>query len=179
MEGHEREWLGSQLAELADGNRGAFDAVYERVWPLVRGFVARHLRPPEADDAAQEALLSVFARANEYDRNRDALAWILGIAAWQVRSARTRKRRRREEALDEETMAQEPGAGPTPEEIAAWRERDHSIEEALAALGPADAATLRAYMKDEPSGLPPTTFRKRVQRAVGRLRAAWKTGHGP
>jgi RNA polymerase sigma-70 factor (ECF subfamily) len=179
MERHEREWLRSQLAELGDGNRDAFNAVYERVWPLVRAFVGRHLRPPEADDAAQEALLRVFSRASEFDRDRDALAWIFGIAAWEIRSARTRVRRRREAALDEEALAGQPGAGPTPEESAAEREREQSIEDALAELGPADAATLRAYMTDAAHDLPPATFRKRVQRAVGRLRAAWKTGHGP
>lgn len=179
MERDERERLRSQMAELADGNREAFDGVYARAWPLVRGFVARHLRPAEAEDVAQEALLSVFARASEFDRDRDALAWILGIAAWQIRTARTRARRRREESLNENALAETPGAEPTPEETAARRERDRSIEEALAALSPADAETLRAYMRDEPTGLPPATFRKRVQRAAGRLRGAWKTEHGP
>ena len=179
MERDERERLRSRLAELADGNRDAFDDVYSGAWPLVRGFVARHLRPAEAEDVAQEALLSVFARASEFDRDRDALAWILGIAAWEIRSARTRTRRRREDTLDEGSLAERPGGGPTPEENAAFRERDRSIEEALAALHPADAMTLRVYMNDERPGVAPATFRKRVQRAVGRLRAAWKTGHGP
>ncbi len=179
MERHEREWLRSQMAELADGNRAAFDGVYESAWPLVRGFVGRHLPPAEADDAAQEALLRVFARASEFDPGRDALAWILGIAAWEIRTARTRRRRRREEALDEDALARRPGREPTPEEIAGDLQTSRRIDAALAALGPADAATLRAYMSEERPGVPAATFRKRVQRAVTRLRDAWKTGHGP
>jgi RNA polymerase sigma-70 factor (ECF subfamily) len=179
MERHEREWLRSQMTELADGNRAVFDGVFERAWPLVRGFVGRHLPPADADDAAQEALLSVFARASEFDRSRDALAWILGIAAWEIRTARTRRRRRREEALDDGALAERPDAARSPEEAAAESQTSRWIDETLASLEPGDEATLRAYMTGDRPGVPPATFRKRVQRAVSRLRSAWKTGHGP
>ena len=175
MEPSERDWLQSQLAELADGNREAFGAVYERVWPLVRGFVGRQLPFAEAEDVAQEALLRVFARASEFDRDRDALAWILGIAAWEIRTVKTRFRRRREDAADA-TLAARPGSGPTPEEAAIERERDRTIDRALAALDPRDAETLRDYMRDARPDVPPATFRKRVQRAIGRARAAWPRG---
>ena len=174
MEASEREWLRSQLAELADGNREAFGAVYERVWPLVRGFVRRQLPSAEAEDVAQQALLRVFARAGEFDRHRDALAWILGIAAWEIRTVKTRSRRRREEALD--GLAARAGAEPTPEEVAMERERDRTVDRALAALDPRDAETLRDYMRDNRPDVPPATFRKRVQRAIGRARAAWPRG---
>ena len=175
MERHEREWLQSQLAELADGNRDAFDPVYERVWPLVRGFVRRQLSPAEAEDVAQEVLLRVFARAGEYDRRRDALAWILGIAAWEVRTVKTRFRRRREDALGDD-LAARAGGDPTPEEAALERERDRTVERALAALDPKDAGTLRSYMREARPDVPPATFRKRVQRALGRARAVWPRG---
>lgn len=174
MEPSEREWLRSQLAELADGNRDAFGSVYERVWPLVRGFVRRQLASGEAEDVAQEALLRVFARAGEYDRSRDALGWILGIAAWEIRTVKTRLRRRREEALAD--VAEQPGGEATPEEVAIGREREQTVERALAALDPMDAATLNAYMRDDRPDVPPATFRKRVQRALGRARAAWPRG---
>ena len=165
----EREYLRARMTELADGDRAAFDQVYERVWPLVRGFVGRHLRSAEAEDVAQEALLRVFARASEFDRDRDALAWILGIAAWQIRTHRTRERRRREESLDEETHDRR-AIDPSPEEAAARRERDLLVGQALAALGPSDAATLQSYMANERPAIAPATFRKRVQRAVERAR---------
>ena len=174
MEASEREWLRLQLAELADGNREAFGAVYERVWPLVRGFIRRQLPAAEAEDAAQEALLRVFSRAGEYDRERDALAWILGIAAWEIRTVKTRSRRRREDALDD--LTERPGADPTPEEAAQERERDRIVDGALAALDPRDAETLRDYMRDTRPDVAPATFRKRVQRAIGRARAVWPRG---
>ena len=158
------------MTELADGDRAAFDEVYERVWPLVRAFVGRHLRSGEAEDVAQEAILRVFARAGEFDRDRDALAWILGIAAWQIRTHRTRERRRREEPLDEGKHDRDR-PDPSPEEAAVRRERDLLVGQAIAALGPSDAATLEAYMTNERPTIAPATFRKRVQRAVERARA--------
>ena len=175
MEASEREWLRSQLAELADGNREVFGAVYERVWPLVRGFVRRQLPAAEAEDVAQEALLRVFARAGEFDRERDALGWILGIAAWEIRTAKTRFRRRREDSLGDAAAAR-PGGDPTPEEAAIERERDQAIDRALAALDPRASETLRDYIRDVRPAVPPATFRKRVQRAIGRARAAWPRG---
>lgn len=166
----EREYLRARMTELADGDRAAFDEVYERVWPLVRAFVGRHLRSGEAEDVAQEALLRVFARAGEFDRDRDALAWILGIAAWQIRTHRTRERRRREESLDEEKHDRD-AVDLSPEEAAVRRERDLLVGQAMAALGPSDAATLQSYMTNERPAIAQATFRKRVQRAVERARA--------
>jgi RNA polymerase sigma-70 factor (ECF subfamily) len=166
------------MAELADGNRDAFDDVYALVWPLVRGFVGRHLPPAEAQDAAQEALVRVFARASEYDPRRDALPWILGIAAWEVRTARQRTRRRREDALGEAELDR-PAEEPGPDEIAEARERDRLVDAALSALRPEDAETLRAYMNDERPGVSPATFRKRLQRALARARSAWRMPDGP
>ena len=173
----ERKLLQERMAELADGNRNAFDDVYALVWPLVRGFVGRHLRPAEAEDAAQEALIRVFARASAFDSSRDALPWILGIAAWQIRTARQRERRRREDAIGEAELAR-PDEDPRPDEIAETRERDRFVDGALDLLRPEDAATLRAYMNDERPAVAPATFRKRVQRAVERARSAWRMGHG-
>jgi RNA polymerase sigma-70 factor (ECF subfamily) len=122
MESREREVLQARMAELADGNRGAFDDVYALVWPLVRGFVGSHLRAGEAEDAAQEALLRVFARASAFDSSRDALSWILGIAAWEIRTAKQRERRRREEGIGDAVL-ERPAADPRPDEVAAARER--------------------------------------------------------
>src|SRR5580765_3238617 len=93
------------MERLADGDRSAFHPVFESLWPLVRRFAARHLHPGDADDAAQEALLRVFRRAAEFDPGRSALAWALGIAAYEIRTARRRRRRRREEAAPAGTLA--------------------------------------------------------------------------
>ncbi len=56
-------------------------------------------------------------------------------------------------------------------------ERERALAAALATLRPADAETLLAYARGERPDLPGPTFRKRVERALVRLRAAWRLNH--
>jgi RNA polymerase sigma-70 factor (ECF subfamily) len=58
------------------------------------------------------------------------------------------------------------------------RESAAALERALADLAPADAATLIAYARGERPDLPGPTFRKRVERALARLRTRWRVDHG-
>lgn len=171
----EREGLQRDLTALARGDRAAFDPVFRRLWPLLRGFAARFLPLPEAEDAAQEALLRVFSRAGEFDPGRDALSWVLGVTAWQVRTHRTRARRRREDAMA--AAPERIDASPSPESAAIAGELAAAVDRALRDLSPADAETLIAYARGERPDLPGATFRKRVERALGRLRACWRIGH--
>ena len=176
MDSGERSALQEQLTALARGDRAAFDPLFRRLWPLLRGLARRCLPPAEAEDAAQEALLRVFFRASEFDPRRDALAWVLGVAAWQIRTHRTRARRRREVPAP---VLPEPSDGaPSPEAVSLARASTAALERALAALSPADAATLIAYATGERPDLAGPTFRKRVERALGRLRARWRIDHG-
>jgi len=172
----QRAALQRDLTALARGDRSAFDPVFRRLWPLARGLAARCLPAVEAEDAAQEALLRIFARASEFDTRRDALAWALGIVAWQVRTHRTRSRRRREEAL--ETTPEPPGHERSPEDAAVAKDLEATLDRALRELSPADAATLIAYARSERPDIPGATFRKRVERALDRLRSLWRIRHG-
>jgi RNA polymerase sigma factor (sigma-70 family) len=171
----EREALQRHLEELADGDRDAFHPVFVRLWPLLRGFAARCLPREEAEDAAQEALLRVFARAAEFDRRRDALSWVLGIAAYEIRSARQRRRRRREAPAD--ALAGRIDLAASPEDSAVAGDLARELNEALALLRPGDAETLLAYARGQRPDLPGPTFRKRVERALARLRGAWRLQH--
>ena len=176
MNAGERAALHAELTALAEGDRTAFDPLYRRLWPLLRGFAARCLPPQEAEDAAQEALLRVFFRASEFDARRDALSWVFGVAAWQIRTHRTRARRRGEQDLA--AVADRKDEAPTPEADAMARESVEALERALSELSPLDAATLIAYARGEKPDLPGPTFRKRVERALDRLRARWRMDHG-
>src|SRR5207302_10345249 len=98
MEQGARTELDRLVARLADGDRAAFGPVFEALWPVLRAFCGRAVGAADAEDAAQSALLRVFARAAEYDPEQRALPWVVGIAAWECRTLRRRRDRRREEA---------------------------------------------------------------------------------
>lgn len=96
----DRTELDTALAALANGDRGAFDTVWSCAAPKVRALVRRLVTDPaEADDVAQITLCKVFERASEFDPDRPALPWILGIASWEVRTSRRKRQRSRELAV--------------------------------------------------------------------------------
>jgi RNA polymerase sigma-70 factor (ECF subfamily) len=171
-----RAALQQDLTALSRGDRAAFDRVFDRLWPLLRGFARRFLPAAEAEDAAQEVLIRIFSRASEFDSRRDALSWALGIAAWQIRTQRTRMRRRREDGLD--AAPERVAEGASPEAAAAARDLEAAVARTLAELSPDDEATLRSYARGERPHVPGPTFRKRVSRALERLRDRWRITHG-
>jgi RNA polymerase sigma-70 factor (ECF subfamily) len=175
------------MGRLADGDRSAFPQVFALLWTPLRDLTGRHLPPAEAEDAAQEALLKIFRRAAEFDARRSALAWALGVARWEIRTFRTKRRRRREESLSGAERRDNPmrgaaayraSAAPSPEEILVARDTEQMLAAALGTLSPADLETLRLYRNGERAAVAAATFRKRVARALARLRSAWRMTHG-
>ena len=168
------------MGRLADGDRSVFPRVFEILWPVLRELTRRHLPPAESEDAAQEVLVRIFRRAAEFDARRSALAWALGIARWEIRTVRKRRLRRREEAPGDghEPRLDAAPVQASPEETLLERDLERMLHAALGALSDADLETLRLYRNGERAAVAAATFRKRVERALGRLRAAWRTTHG-
>ena len=170
------------MARLADGDRSAIAPAFDLLWPVLSRFCRRALASEaDGEDAAQEAMVKLFARAASFDPGRDGLAWALTIAAWECRTARRRVGRRREAMLEEAAAAALPADGE-PEAAVAARELAAAARDALAELDPRDAATVLAALSDDPAARPasiaPATFRKRLERALGRLRSVWSKKHG-
>jgi RNA polymerase sigma factor (sigma-70 family) len=180
MHASRRQELKDQMARLADGDRDAFAPIYAALWPLLRAFCRRGLASEaDGDDAAQQALLRVLTRAEAYDDGQDALSWAFGIAAWECRTLRKRAQRRREAELDPAAPLVDPAARADDELIR--RELVAAATELLGTLRPEDVATIGAALDGDPegrAGVAPATFRKRLERALGRLRAAWRSRHG-
>jgi RNA polymerase sigma factor (sigma-70 family) len=168
----ERAQLSRLMARLADGDRAAFRPAFALLWPLLRAFAGRYVGTADAEDAAQSALLAVFSRASELDRDRDAASWALGIAAWECKTLRRKRQRRREEHRappDRESPQQ------SPEEALSERDLQEAVQQTIGSLRPLDAETLLALAAGTASG---ATFRKRVSRALARFRIAWRARHG-
>ncbi len=56
-------------------------------------------------------------------------------------------------------------------------ELERTLAAAISVLPPGDTETLLAYARGERPDLPAPTFRKRVERALARLRVAWRLHH--
>lgn len=152
--------------------------MFDLAWPRVRELAGRLMpHDADADDAAQIALVKLFERASEFDRERDALAWIVGIVSYECLTLRKKAARRRE-AAGEPMLAAVADARPTPEERAISSELERAAVAVMGSLRPEDHATLRVALFGEGERTAkPATFRKRVERALDRLRAAWRD-HG-
>jgi RNA polymerase sigma factor (sigma-70 family) len=173
LDAHARAELQRELTRLADGDRQAFETVFARLWPVVHALAARYLPAIDVDDAAQNALLKLFERASEFDPERDAVAWAVGIAMWEIRTVRRRQWRRRDTGeLDATELV---GHAIDPEEGAIAANLAAAIGQTLATLSPEDRDALLRYARDERTA--GAGFRKRLQRARTRMRAAWRLLH--
>src|SRR6185436_13828916 len=86
------------MAALAAGDRSAFDDVFRTLWPRCRSFARKLLDDDSAaDDAAQSALLQLFNEAHRFDEKKSAVGWALTLTGFQVRTARKKRERRRED----------------------------------------------------------------------------------
>ena len=177
--------LDALMAQLADGDRSVFRAVFQRLWPPIERLCTRLLQnPADAADAAQEALQKILERApSDYDRTRPALPWALAIAGWGCRTL-ARKRQRRREAGPEELLEHAPAEAEDAEEIFAQRELSRAALEALGELSEVDRETLLGTFWEEAaahSAQPapsPAAVRKRRERSLGRLRNAFRRLYG-
>jgi RNA polymerase sigma-70 factor (ECF subfamily) len=178
VERQQRIELQRCLVRLADGDRAAFRPVFDLVWPRVREVAARMMpHDADAEDAAQGALVKLFERISEFDPERDALAWIVGIVSYECLTLRKKRARRREHGSDAAATAVVDGTR-NPEEQAMAGELEAVALSLLGTLAPDDRDTLRVALFGEGERtVAPATFRKRVERALVRLRAAWRD-HG-
>ncbi len=161
------------MVRLAQGQRDAFDVVFDGLWPHVLWFVARAMPGhPDAEDVAQQTLLKVFSRISDFDTGRDGVAWSFGIAGYEVKTLRRQMLRRREVPADQ--AAGRITNAPTPEDAAIDRDLRGALMETLGALAEADRNILLDMHVIDVS---PAASRKRRQRALDRLRAAWRARH--
>src|SRR6188768_3808799 len=97
MDAERRRQIQAWMVQFADGERAAFQALFDALWPVLLAFTARALpQTADAEDAAQQAMLKVFSRIADFDRRRDGVSWALGIASYEVMTVRKQRSRRRE-----------------------------------------------------------------------------------
>jgi RNA polymerase sigma factor (sigma-70 family) len=160
------------MVRFADGDRSAFRQVFDALWPLLLALTSRSLASrADAEDAAQRAVLKMFDRIVDLDRERDGVAWAVTICGYEILTARRQLHRRREDVVNE---VLDPG--PTVQDVLIDEELRRAVHDAIAALAERDRDALGGLLLGtRPVG---ETERKRRFRAIERLRAAWRKVHG-
>lgn len=178
MDAAERDRLQHSMAALARGDRSAFEPVFAGLWPLLRRFCQRVLGDDHlAEDAAQGALMKLLYRSTDFRPDGDVVAWALGIAAYECRTLRNQRLRRAEQRADPDLAA--VGLSPqTPEASVIDADLAAELRQLMTGLRPVDRETLERELEPAPPGPRDPTFRKRLQRALERLRLAWRDAHG-
>ena len=168
--------LDALMERLADGDRSVFARVFELLWAPIQRFCLSLLsNEADAADAAQEAMQKIFERAPaDYDRKRAAMPWAMAIAGWECRTIARRRFRRRE--VDDFAAGELPGADA--EEALVRRNLTRAAVAALGELSDTDRETLVATFWDEAASASGATLRKRRERALDRLRSAFRRLYG-
>lgn len=163
------------MARLAEGDRSVFDAVFERLWPATLRFCTSLLKnDADAADAAQQAMEKILVRASDYDAERKALPWALAIASWECRTI-LKKRSRRREAPEESLPEGHAAAG---QDAPVQRELVEAALMALGTLSEMDREVLISTFWEEAASVRGATLRKRRERALTRLRDAFRRLYG-
>jgi RNA polymerase sigma-70 factor (ECF subfamily) len=172
MDQADRHRLQLLMIRLADGDRSAFDSLFDLAWPVMLHFARRALRgAPEADDAAQNAMIRLMQRASRFDRDRNALSWILAITANEIRT----QRRRRPSWVGLEHAPQTHDPQLSSEQKLIQQQTIEALDQAYGELSECDRrVVLEALGFATPSAVNAATWRKRWQRARERLRALWR-----
>jgi RNA polymerase sigma-70 factor, ECF subfamily len=173
----QRRHIHDAMVRFADGDRTAFRAVFDGLWPVLLAVSARALPVrADAEDAGQHAMLKIFSRIADMDRSRDGVAWAITIASFEVMTVR-RQRQRRREAPDEVLAAAADHEPQADERV--WRAQlSDALRVTVRGLAERDQAAIAAWLDDTAPTASSETTRKRRFRAIERLRAAWRNAHG-
>ncbi len=166
--------LDQLLKALAQGDRSAFTPVFQRLWPSIHRLCVRLMESEsEGQDAAQSSMLKILERANEYDWKRPALPWAVGIATWECRTQRKKRARLRESA--------EAPADAAQADAVEEREQQQLLDAAVQAMGTLSAVDQEALVAtywETAAAVSGATLRKRRERALTRLRDAFRRLYG-
>jgi RNA polymerase sigma factor (sigma-70 family) len=162
--------LDRTMARLADGEREAFDPLFRALHPRALRFARARLGPDLAQDAAQAALVKVFARAGEFTPGAAVLPWFYAVVTNEIRAVA--RAHPSPEAHDSDGVESSWAAPPEdPERLLLERELHEAMDRAIERLDAVSAEAIGALLgRAVQPAIGEVAFRKRVSRAYARLR---------
>lgn len=173
----------TQLVQLIDRiachrDRQAFALLFDHFAPKLKAFLRRrNVSPALADDVTQEAMLTVWRRAEKFDASKAAAStWIFTIAR-NLHIDHFRKAAR-SSRLDEHDPYLKPAAEPQPDDLVSRSEDVETVSEALSVLPDEQRLVLELAFTEGLShasvadrlSLPLGTVKSRIRLAMNKLR---------
>jgi RNA polymerase sigma factor (sigma-70 family) len=170
----------AQLIERVarDRDRPAFATLFQHFAPKIKAYLRRlGTADPMAEDLCQEVMLSVWRRAEQYDRRLAAPAtWVYTIA--RNKRIDALRRQRDGETVSDDAIEDEPDDAPMGDEVVMARQMREKVMAAVQALPPDQAALLKVFYFEEKShstiademALPLGTVKSRLRLALGKMR---------
>ena len=166
-----------KVAEHRD--RPAFIQLFEHYAPRIKTYLMRQgATDSEGEDLAQEAMLSVWRKADRYDQSKaSAGTWIFTIAR-NLRIDALRRENRPQ--LDPNDPALVPVGEASPDSVLELSEDQARVREALKTLPPEQSKVVHmSFFEEKPHGtiaeelgLPLGTVKSRLRLAMQRVRGA-------
>jgi RNA polymerase sigma-70 factor (ECF subfamily) len=173
------------LLAVAARDRPAFIELFGRYAGRIKGFMIRQgSSPQDADEIAQEVMVSIWRRAGTFDPER------AGAATWIFAIARNRRidmiRKTRRPAPDPNDPLFQPDPEPDGMETLTAAEREVQVREGIRALPEEQRRILMAAFYDglshgeiaERFDLPLGTVKSRIRLAFRALRGSLEPGLG-
>jgi RNA polymerase sigma-70 factor (ECF subfamily) len=166
-----------KVAETRD--RSAFAELFDHFAPRLKAYLVRlGSDPAQAEELAQEVMITLWRKAALFDASRAS------AATWLFRIARNRRidslRRDKSGALDPEDPSLRPAAAEHPDEGMDARTREDRVRLAIESLREDQADLIRrAFFSGlshsqiaEETGVPLGTVKSRIRLAFSKLRRA-------
>ncbi|WP_029941154.1 sigma-70 family RNA polymerase sigma factor [Sphingomonas astaxanthinifaciens] len=173
-----RQELAALLGRVAAGERAALAEVYERTSAKLYGICLRILgSEAEAQEALQEAYLTVWRKAGRFDGGRASpITWLALIA--QSRAIDQRRRRRTLAAEPIEAAGEVPDLSAGADELAASADEQARLHHCLDGLDEKARTMIRAAFLDgltypelaAREGVPLGTMKSWIRRGLMRLK---------
>jgi RNA polymerase sigma-70 factor (ECF subfamily) len=169
-------WIGA-VATMRD--RSAFARLFAHFGPRVKGYL-RRLGADDgmAEDLTQEVMLSVWRRAEQYDRRLAAPStWVFTIARNKRIDVLRRQRRTTDQEIEDPMTERDPE--PRGDQAVEARQIRDRVREAIATLPGEQAELVRIFYFEDKShseiagalDLPLGTVKSRLRLALGKMRA--------
>lgn len=180
MESPDRDHLAELMEKIAAArDKAAFAALYRHFAPRVKAYLLRQgADAAQAEELSQEVMLTVWRKAERFDRRRASVStWLFTIARNKRIDALRRERPVEFDPADPLLVPAEPAQ---PDDVLSQAEREARLRAAIEDLPSEQAELLRmAFFSGRShreiaaeTGVPLGTVKSRLRLAFGRLKRA-------